>query len=368
MRFLTNEERRCLALSLVSPAGHREKLKPSPYDDHDTFAYIDKTENKIKKVIQLSRESKKAYYEEYDVDETLTEDGKEILPKTEKGKNVKLSSATISKKTRIGMSIYYVKECICLFHHTTKQDYYISEYDEYPITDFDAWLKKWCSETGEKELQELQAFAVRKPIHVAYREGDFFRFRIKRNLYGYGRILVNYAEMRKKKIPFWDIFMGKPLLVGVYHIVTEREDISPEELEKRMMLPTQLIMDNHFYYGTCEIIGNLPVDEGAADYTVHYGKSFQLRDHTLCYQCGKTFLTIPEGKYLFEGQDLFGFSNGAIGFYLHVKRPILEACIRESSNLPYWNQPNFLLLKADIRHPEHTEALRLVKKQFHISD
>ena len=79
-------------------------------------------------------------------------------------------------------------------------------------------------------------------------------------MYGYGRILVNYDKMRKDGVEFWDVFFGKPLCVAVYHMVTDRNDLTPAELVNYKMLPSQMIMDNCFYYGECEIIGNLPID------------------------------------------------------------------------------------------------------------
>ena len=110
-------------------------------------------------------------------------------------------------------------------------------------------ILNWCLNTGEKELKDINEFANRTKIHQKFKEGDFFRYRINRSLFGYGRILVDYAQMRKKGIPFWDIFMGKPLCVAVYHIATTDSNLKPEQLLGKKMLPSQMIMDNIFYDG-----------------------------------------------------------------------------------------------------------------------
>ena len=208
----------------------------------------------------------------------------------------------------------------------------------------------------------MDAFAQLPRIHQKYREGDFFRFRINRTLFGYGRILVDYDAMRKKKIPFWDIFMGKPLCVCVYRIATERTDCTMEELAALPTLPSTMVMDNIFYYGECEIIGNRPLQPEDAEYPIHYGKSISMGDDSLCCQCGKTFLTLPGGTELCSG-----FCNNGIGFHLNVSLPVLLACIQEDSNLPYWNQEQDAPVRQDLRNPKYRSLLEQVRAQFHIT-
>jgi hypothetical protein len=72
------------------------------------------------------------------------------------------------------------------------------------------WVDNWCLNTEEKELKDINEFAHRTKIHQKFKEGDFFRFRINRRLFGYGRILVDYAQMRKDGIQFWDVFTFQP--------------------------------------------------------------------------------------------------------------------------------------------------------------
>ncbi len=54
--------------------------------------------------------------------------------------------------------------------------------------------------------------------------------------------------MRKRKEPFWDILMTKPLVCNVYHIAAERTDISVDELKNLKTLPSTIISDNHLFY------------------------------------------------------------------------------------------------------------------------
>ena len=123
-----------------------------------------------------------------------------------------------------------------------------------------------------------------------------------------------------------------------------------------------MVMDNIFYYGECEIIGNRPLQPEDAEYPIHYGKSISMGDDSLCCQCGKTFLTLPGGTELCSG-----FCNNGIGFQLNVSLPVLLACIQEDSNLPYWNQAHRSSVNQDLRNPKYRSLLEQVRAQFHIT-
>jgi hypothetical protein len=215
---------------------------------------------------------------------------------------------------------------------------------------------------SEKELAEIETFANKTKIHQKYKEGDFFRYRINRSLYGYGRILMNFDKMRKDGIDFWNLFMGKPLCVAVCHIATNDAHMSPEQLVDQKMLPAQMIMDNIFFYGECEIIGNLPLKGNEAAYPIHYGKSISMQHpHCLHYQCGKTFVTLENKKALYGD-----FVNGSIGWTLDVKLPILNACIRYGANDPYWMMIHPYQANKDLRNPKFKKELAEIQKQMGI--
>ena len=128
------------------------------------------------------------------------------------------------------------------------------------------------------------------------------------------------------------------------------------------LFPSTMVMDNIFYYGECEIIGNLPLQPEDEDYPIHYGQSISIGDSSLCYQRGKTFLTLPNEKELFPG-----FRNGQIGWQLNVCLPILLECIQADSNLPYWNQTRDFIIREDLRNPKYRALLEQVQAQFHIT-
>lgn len=358
---LTNEQRKCFALPPVLDTWEKVEVPPNPCDMYYMYAYLDGTE--IKKVIrvfdeQLGHET----YCEYDVDAKLSEDRSMLLPKTVKGMPTKFNTVNLNKRTPTGMMLNFLRGSVSLVNCDAQVSFYDSSMDDVNVEtmeDFSRWIDNWCRESGSHEIEMVSAFASQPRIHQKYREGDFFRFRINRKLYGYGRILIDFGQMRKKKLPFWDIFMGKPLCVAVYHIAAERNDLRPEQLKNLPTLPAQMIMDNIFYYGECPIIGNLPVEENKFDYPIHYGKTIRFGETGARYQCGKIFQSLENGDVIASG-----FRNGSIGFDLHVKLPILQKCIEAKSNQPYWDLYYPYAVNQDLRNPKFSEVLKRIKMQM----
>ncbi len=357
---LTNEQRKCFALPPVEPHWVKVTVKSSPYDRFDTYAYLDGT--RVVKVILFSDQPGNERYSEYNYNEQLSEDGTMLLPKTAKGKPQKFTSANLLKRTNVGMVLSCYPPYVSVYNNTSQQDYYRSDYDDCTVRsldDFAQWVSDWCANTDEKALQEIHTFAAQPRKHQKFKEGDFFRFRINRTLYGYGRILLNVDKMRKDGTPYWEIFMGKPLCVGVYHIVTENPELTPEQLTGLPMLPPQIIMDNIFFYGECPVIGHLPITEDI-DYPIHYGRSISAQNpDMICYQCGKTYITLPG-----RSSHAAGFIFNSIGWSLNVRLSILQACIQSGSNDPYWQMAPVGWTNGDLRHPKHRAVREAIQKKM----
>ena len=86
---LTNEKRKCVGLLPVKSTWTLAEVKASPYDDFQTYVYVDGTV--IRKCILSGNDR----FLEYELCEQLTEDLKYLLPKTAKGKPALLSSSTL---------------------------------------------------------------------------------------------------------------------------------------------------------------------------------------------------------------------------------------------------------------------------------
>lgn len=360
---LTNDQRKCFGLRPVEPHWVRIEPKPSPYDRHTTIACLDGTT--LRKVILTGAN----LYKEYEICEQLSDDLRYLLPKTSKGKPALFSAATLTKRTGLGMCLSWLRHnngysYFNLYSHTSQKCYYSNSYEiirSYGKYDFQNWVEEWCRDTTEADLEDVTCFAEAPRQHAKFREGDVFRFKINRRLYGYGRILLDYALMRKRKEPLWDILAGKPLVCGIYRIATERDDVSVDELKGLPSIPSSHMMDNRLYYGDFQIIGNIPI-RPREDYPIMYGNSTDARYRAVLLQCGKLYRRDDSGTALFKTN----FRNSAIGFTPKFTLPVLLECIEKGSNEPYWDSQKLPGGVGDLRNPKFRSELEQVCGQFGI--
>ena len=357
MYFLTNEERTCFGLILVKDNWILRRIKNSRYDDFESYVYIE--DNIIKKLILtgLTR------YEEYEYNELLSDDKEMLLPKTSRGKALKLTNDNLIKRKQFGMSLTYNEKYITLYNSDTEIDYYYNCYENLKpnnIDDFSNWVKEWCEETSISDINEINDFIKEKRRHVKYQEGDVFRFKITRRQYGYGRILLDYNQMRKNKEPFWDILMGTPLVCSVYHIITEDKNITIDKLKTLKSLPSSIMNDNKLFYGEYEIIGNIPLSD-YEDYPIMYGSSIAVREKAVYFQRGKLCRRIDNVDQLY-----IDFTNNAVGFILHLREDVLKKCIEEKSNKPYWDLYSPYFTNRDLRNPKFKKELKKICKQMKV--
>lgn len=355
---LTNEQRKCLGLNPVSDTWKCLEIKPSPYDDFKTIAYLDN--NIIVKCVV----SGEKIYTESELYEAVSEDCKYLMPKTTKGKASPLTSSNLQKRTAVGMCLSYCNSRIEIYNNKTQCTYYSTNYEDLSIgniSEFEEWVNNWCNETTEQDITDIENFSQQKRRHIKFNEGDVFCFKITRRLYGYGRILLDYDKMRKEKQPFWDILMTKPLVCSVYHIITERTDLKTEELSNLNSLPSTIICDNKLYYGEYRIIGNIPINKNE-DYPVLYGsKNLCLNGNSVCLQHGKIYKQLQNQKALYTA-----FTNNHVSFSLNVKINILTKCIESNSNEPYWDLYYPLYTQGDLRNPKFRKELSEISKQMDI--
>lgn len=342
---LTNKQREYLGLELVEEYWKKVQLS------NKCYVYFDG--DVVKKRIDYLPD----YYRENQMNEETSNEQSILLPKTKRGKEKKLTASNIMDRMGYGNYFIYNDGEILIANITTQQTYYTSDMactECNGIDKLDSWLENWIANINEEHMQEMEKFKTAKKVHCKYKEGDFFRFKIDCGKYGYGRILFNFDRLRKEKIPFWDIMFGKPLVIKVYHIITEEKFIDLKKLQKLPAIPAQHIMDNVFYYGEYEIIGNLQLEENELDSPIMYGSE----NNKIIFQQGPVYKLIDfSSDVMVRGN----FRNSAIGFTIRVYKNILEECINKNSNLPYWNQE---ITKDDLRNPTNTDKYELILKQF----
>ena len=356
MFLLTNEQRKCFGLLPVEADWECITAKPSPYDHYTTLLWL--KGDTVVKCVQTGG----SWYSERELREQVSPDRSRLLPKTAKGKPVILSSSTVDKRTGTGMRLHFQGKNVFLYSEPAQCSYFSDEYTwegSRDVGNFGRWVEKWCAETTEADAAEAAHLARQERRHVRFREGDVFRFKIDRRLYGYGRVLVDYAGMRRRKEPFWDVMMATPVVCSVYHTVTERADVSAEELRGLRSLPSCIIWDNPLYYGEYEILGNLPITE-EEDYPILYGSSIRAGEDAVCWHCGKEYLRMEGAQELY-----YGFHNIGTATRLLFTLDVLRQCIEAGSNAPYWeNYRQFGHTDRDLRNPKFADRLQKIRAQF----
>ena len=360
---LTNEQRKYLGLIPVEE--HWELVK---FDNGIYYYFEDDT---IKKEIKVS----KNYYHEAELNEKTAENRTMILPKTKRGKIKKFNYTATQSFSPFGTYFTFSTDGVIIANYTTQRTYYseiFSEKEKISLDNLKKWLDKWMKETTEEDLEEIEEFKNAKRKHCKFNEGDFFAFKISRREWCFGRILLDVSKLKKdenfKKNKNYGLtnLMGKPLIIKVYHKISDNKNIDLKELSKCLALPSQAIMDNIFYYGEAIILGNLPLKPEENDMFISVSESISGIDKNIAYlQYGLIYREIPLSDYEKLIKDLkIGaqtLRREGIGFVIDTYK--LKECIEAKSNSPFWEKYKKRNVP-DLKNPDHIELKRKIFKAF----
>ena len=360
---LTNEQRKYLGLIPVEE--HWELVK---FDNGIYYYFEDDT---IKKEIKVS----KNYYHEAELNEKTAENRTMILPKTKRGKIKKFNYTATESFSPFGTYFTFSTDGVIIANYTTQRTYYseiFSEKEKISLDNLKKWLDKWMKETTEEDLEEIEEFKNAKRKHCKFNEGDFFAFKISRREWCFGRILMDVSKLRKdenfEKNKNYGLahLMGKPLIIKVYHKISDNKNVDLKELSECLALPSQAIMDNIFYYGEAIILGNLPLEDHEYDMLISVSESISYIDKDIAYlQYGLIYKEIPLSDYQklikelkIDAQTL---RREGIGFVIDIDN--LKECIKAKSNSPCWEKHNKRKV-LDLKNPVHIELKRKIFKAF----
>ena len=360
---LTNEQRKYLGLIPVEE--HWELVK---FDNGIYYYFEDDT---IKKKISVSEN----HYSEAELNEKTTENRTMILPKTKRGKIKKFNYTATESFSPFGTYFTFSTNGVIIANYTTQRTYYseiFSEKEKISLDDLKKWLDKWMKETTEEDLEEIEEFKNAKRKHCKFNEGDFFAFKISRREWCFGRILMDVSKLRKnenfEKNKNYGLahLMGKPLIIKVYHKISDNKNIDLKELSECLALPSQPIMDNIFYYGEAVILGNLPLKPEENDMFISVSESISGIDKNIAYlQYGLIYREIPLSDYEKLIKELkIGaqtLRREGIGFVIDTYK--LKECIEAKSNSPFWEKYKKRNVP-DLKNPDHIELKRKIFKAF----
>ena len=360
---LTNEQRKYLGLIPVEE--HWELVK---FDNGIYYYFEDDT---IKKEIKVS----KNYYHEAELNEKTAENRTMILPKTKRGKIKKFNYTATESFSPFGTYFTFSADGVIIANYTSQRTYYsetFTEKEKISLDDLKKWLDKWMKETTEEDLEEIEEFKNAKRKHCKFNEGDFFAFKISRREWCFGRILMDVSKLRKdenfEKNKNYGLahLMGKPLIIKVYHKISDNKNIDLKELSECLALPSQAIMDNIFYYGEAIILGNLPLKPEENDMFISVSESISGIDKNIAYlQYGLIYREIPLSDYEKLIKELkIGaqtLRREGIGFVIDTYK--LKECIEAKSNSPFWEKYKKHNIP-DLKNPDHIELKRKIFKAF----
>ena len=360
---LNNEQRKYLGLIPVEE--HWELVK----FDNGIYYYFE--DDIIRKEITV----KENYYHESELNVKTSENRTMILPKTKRGKIKKFNYTATQSFSPFGTYFTFSADGVIIANYTSQRTYYseiFTEKEKISLDNLKKWLDKWMKETTEEDLEEIEEFKNAKRKHCKFKEGDFFAFKLSRREWCFGRILMDVSKLRKdenfKKNKNYGLahLMGKPLIIKVYHKISDNKNIDLKELSECPALPSQPIMDNIFYYGEAVILGNLPLKPEENDMFISVSESISGIDKNIAYlQYGLIYREIPLSDYEKLIKDLkIGLQTlrrEGIGFVIDTYK--LKECIEAKSNSPFWekykkrNVPN-------LKNPDHIELKRKIFKSF----
>jgi len=261
---LTNEQRKYLGLTSVE-ASWDEVLWGETKFDETIVLYFD-GDTLVKQIIL----GKDRYYE-LELAELTAENRTIVLPKTAKGKPKKLNYTALSKMNGIGVYFHYFLGFVTIANFSTQRTFYSSRSMHGEkiegLNGLEKWLDWWINDTTEVDLCELEQFRSAKRQNCKYKAGDFFAFKTARREYGFGRILFDVYQFKKTQAAgkvtenhYGLDYMGRPLIIQVYKKTSGSTHVDLNELKQYEALLSQPILDNAFFYGEHEILGNLPLE------------------------------------------------------------------------------------------------------------
>lgn len=209
-------------------------------------------------------------YTEYDT-RLLTEDRQFILPLTERGKPKKLTATAVRgvapfgcsftvKMTRV--SIWGEGGSLYLTNPRAEQEFPIGERAAAAgidsEEDFHAFARRYMDTCPPDYFERLEAFRRARRVTVKYRPGDVFRMAYDRTHWCYGIITGEVNRLRKlPEMPENSTFhtlMMVPILVRLYALISDRADMTPQELEAYPLGRVMICGDNDIIWGTHPIV------------------------------------------------------------------------------------------------------------------
>ncbi|MBK9154955.1 MAG: immunity 26/phosphotriesterase HocA family protein [Chloracidobacterium sp.] len=273
---LTNAQRKYFGLEPLESHWDRVALK----DGYPTDGFLFYEGDIIKRhIVSVDFRYSESNYNE------LTRNRTVLLPKTSKGKEKKLSSSTLGQRNPIGVYLEVNNHgVITIGNHTTQTTFYSSRWDKPELAverRIEETVAEFISQSPIDHLSQIEKFKRGKRKRVRFRAGDYFSFKLSRELFGFGRVLLDINKLRKSGLLTekhgLNLLMGPPVLIQLFAFSSPNPRIDIAELERAPKLPSDVMMDNVILYGEYELIGHKELTDEEFEFPISYGRSIDRR-------------------------------------------------------------------------------------------
>ena len=236
-----------------------------------------------------------------------TENRETILPLTARGKPKKLTPSALESINPFGCTFALNisdrdKTKIFLSNFRAARDFPIGEEKRIAAirneADFHAFTRYYIESCRADYFAKLEAFRNAERKTVKYKVGDIFRMSYDRTHYCYGIIIGEVRKYtRMPELPRLHILrrqMTVPLLLRAWELVTERDDMTADELAAYPLGRTWLCSDDDILRATHPIVDHRELCENDLEFPLN------------CVKCLLDDLNIPIGE-----QESFGKMFGA---------------------------------------------------------
>lgn len=298
-----------------------------------------------------------------------------LLPKTSKGKEKKLTSSTFGQRNPISVYLEVNNHgVITIGNYTTQTTFYSTRWDKPELVDerpIEETVAEFISRSPPDHLSQIQLFKYGKRKRVRFKAGDYFSYKLSRELFGFGRVLLDINKVRVRKAGLLtekhglNLIMGPPVLVQLFAFSSPNPRIDVAELERAPKLPSDVMMDNVILYGEYELIGHKELTDEEFEFPISYGQSIDRRPvvflqwglihRELPLSVFDKYLVadnpnVPEDSYSRKVTNPFGYYS--IGFRPRFDSNDIFRTIESGGNYDFETNKHFSAL-FDLRNPRN---------------
>lgn len=353
---LSNNQREYFGLEPINDNWERVILKGDTYRP-ESILYFDKDTIK-RHIISTDKTYFEKQYNEQTKDKII------LLPKTDKGKEKKLSASVLEQRQPTG--VYLSINCgdLTIGNYNTQTTFYSNKWDNEEQSDksISELIIDFIEQSPENHLDEIKKFKVSKRKNLKFNPGDYFCFKLDRTSFGFGRILLDVNKIRENKLIIDNhglgLLMGPPVIVELFAYKSQIRNIEIEILDKQTRLPADVMMDNLFLYGEYEIIGHRELLDEEFDFPISYGRSIDQR-RIVFLQWGLIHKELPQEKfykYVTGGKQ---FDQNPYGYYSIGFRPGYDTIdiikTIKNNGIFDFGSARYYKAKWDLRNPKNKE-------------